>query len=160
MTKDAFIARVIDLRDTLYRVSYGLLPNAFDQDDAVQETVKIALLRWHTLRDLNALKAWLTRILIHECYAILRRKKREIPSEEIRIDLPPDGDKEVIEALMLLEPKHRLPVILHHIEGYTTREIGQMLRLPESTVKSRIQRARELLRIHMEEGGLRHEATR
>lgn len=160
MTKDAFIAQVIALQDTLYRVSYGLLLNVFDQDDAVQETVKIALLKWHTLREPKALKGWLTRILINECYAILRKKRRELPVEEIRIELPPDGNKEVIESLMLLEPKHRLPVILHYLEGYTLREIAQMLHLPESTVKSRMKRAKELLRISIEEeGGPQHEVS-
>lgn len=159
MTKDAFISEVIGLRDTLYRVSYGLLPNAYDQDDAVQETVKIALLKWQTLREPGALKAWLTRILINECYAILRRKRRETPYEEIHVELPPDGDREVIAHLMQLEAKHRLPIILNYMEGYTTREIAQMMRIPESTVKSRLKRGRELLRTSMEEGGLGHEVS-
>ena len=158
MTKDAFIAQVIGLQDTLYRVSYGLLFNAFDQDDAVQETMKIALLKWHTLRDPNALKAWLTRILIHECYAILRKRKREIPTGDAMVDIPADGDREVIEALMELETKHRLPIMLYYFEGYTAREIGQMLVLPESTVKSRMKRAKELLKLSIEEGEQRHEA--
>ena len=157
MTKDAFITQVVGLRDTLYRISYGLLPNAFDQDDAVQETVKIALLKWHTLRNPNAVKAWIIRVLINECYSILRKKKRETPADNVVVEIPFDGDKEVIEALMELEAKHRLPIILHYFEGYTMREIAKMLVLPESTVKSRMKRAKELLKISMQEGGLRDE---
>lgn len=159
MTKDAFIERVIALRDTLYRVSYSLLPNRYDQDDAVQETVKVALLKWETLRDDRAIKPWLTRILINECYSILRKRKREIPTDDVLVEVPMSGDREIIEALMLLEPRHRLPMTLSYIEGYTTREIGQIMRLPESTVKSRLKRARELLRNIMDEGGQAHEIS-
>lgn len=158
MTREEFMDRVIGLQETLYRVSYGLLPNPCDQDDAVQETARVALQKWDTLRDASALKPWLTRILINQCYTILRKRKREIPMDEIDIVVPPEGDGEVIAALMGLEPKHRLPVILNYMEGYTTREIAQMLRLPEGTVKSRIRRAKALLKdIIIEEGVLGYE---
>lgn len=160
MKREEFIDRVIGLQETLYRVSYGLLPNPYDQEDAVQETARIALQKWHTLRDESALKAWLIRILVNQCYNTLRKKKRETPTDEIDIVVPPAGDGEVIAALTQLAPKHRLPMILTYMEGYTTREIAQMLRMPEGTVKSRIRRAKELLKeIITEEGGLGHEKT-
>lgn len=146
MTKDEFAARVIALQDTLYRVSYSLLPNPCDQDDAVQETIRIALQKRETLREERYLQTWIIRILIHECYGLLRKKARELPSEEIQVMAPPTSDKAVVEALVKLDKRFRLPLVLHHIEGYTTREVAQILRVPEGTIKGRLVRGRDLLK--------------
>lgn len=47
---------------------------------------------------------------------------------------------------MSLDDKHRLPVVLHYVEGYSLEEIADMLRIPTGTVKSRLSRARERLK--------------
>ena len=153
MTKDEFTDRVIVLQDTLYRVSYSLLPNPYDQDDAVQETIRIALQKRAALRDDRYLKTWIIRILINECYGILRKKKKELPTETIEVIAPPTSDREVVDALAQLEERFRLPLVLHHIEGYSTKEISKILRVPEGTVKGRLVRGRDLLKTKLTEGG-------
>lgn len=159
MTKEEFGTKVMPLRDTLYRVSFSLLPNRFDQEDAVQESIRIALQKLHTLREDKYFGTWMVRILIHECYNILRKKKREIPTDEVLAFLPEDGEPEVIEALMALDKKHRLPIMLNYVEGYTIKEIAAMLRLPESTVKTRMVRGRTLTRKILTEGGFSYGKT-
>lgn len=151
MTKEAFDAAVVALRDVLYSVSYSLLPSRDDQDDAVQEAIRKALQKRETLREPQYLRTWLIRILINECYAALRRKRREVPTEVIEIIQPSQADPDTFDAIMGLEVKYRLPVVLHHIEGYTTREIAHMLRVPEGTVKGRLVHARGQLRTLLEE---------
>lgn len=146
MTKEAFAEQVVSLRSTLFHVSYSLLPNPVDQEDAVQECIHKGLLRLASLRDEKAFKSWIIRILINECYNVLRRKKREIPTEEIPIVAPEIQDTSVFEAVMALEERLRLPFVLHYVEGYTTREASRLLRVPEGTLKSRLGRARQLLR--------------
>lgn len=140
------------MEDTLYRVSFSLLPSRYDQEDAVQESIRIALHKRDTLREERYFQTWVIRILINECYGLLRRRKREIPTHEIIQSLPPDGDPGVMEALMQLEPKLRLPVVLHYVEGYTIREIAGMLRAPENTIKTRMARARKLAKAILLEG--------
>lgn len=159
MTREEFGEQVMSVQDTLYRVSFSLLPGRYDQEDAVQETIRVALQKLHTLREERYLRTWMVRILIHECYNILRKKKRETPSDEVFVSLPADGQSEVIEALMALEVKHRLPIVLHYVEGYAIKEIAAMLRLPESTVKTRMARGRTLAREILTEGGLCYERT-
>lgn len=73
------------------------------------------------------------------------QKKREIPSEEVIAYVPPDAEADLHDAVSSLEEKLRLPVVLHYLQGYTTREVAQILRTPESTIKSRLARARQLL---------------
>lgn len=162
MTQDAFAAQAVALQDTLFRVSYSLLHNRYDQEDAVQECMRIGLQRLSTLREERYFSTWLIRILINVCYSILRGKKREIPTETIVQDLPPDGNREVMEALLALDPKLRLPLVLHYVEGYKIQEIARMLGVPQSTVKTRMARGRKLARGILQEeteGGTDHEAV-
>ena len=51
---------------------------------------------------------------------------------------------------MGLDVKYRVPFVLYYIEGFRTREIASMLKLPEGTVKTRLRRAREILRKELE----------
>lgn len=146
MTKEAFEQQVLSLRRMLYYVSYSILANHADQEDAVQECIHKALLKRETLKQDAYLKTWLTRILINECHNILRKRKREVLSDELRIDTPPMADHGLFDAISKLDERLRVPVVLHYMEGYTTKEIAAVLRTPESTIKSRLKRARELLK--------------
>lgn len=150
MTIDAFAAQIVSLQDTLYRVSYVMLSSPEDQADAVQESIHKAFQHRDSLRDASRMKAWLVRILVNECNNILRRKKREVLSDTIEMDganaAPTLADPGLREALMALDPKFRAPVVLHYIEGYGTKEIADILRVPEGTVKSRMMRARTMLK--------------
>lgn len=145
MTKDEFAGRVMEMQDTLYYVSYSLLHNRPDQEDAIQESLHRALRKLHTLRDDQLLRPWLTRILINECYTIMRKRTREFVVEELPCTAPQDADRGVFAAIMHLQERYRLPIILHHNEGYTTREVAMILKVPEGTIKSRLVRGRILL---------------
>lgn len=160
MNKEAFAEQVVKLQDVLYRVSYSLLQNPSDQADAVQECLRRALQKRESLRQPDYLQTWLIRILINVCHDTLRKRKREIPSEDVyAVVPPPESDHAVVEALAQLDVRFRLPLVLHHIEGYTTREVAQMLRIPEGTVKTRLARGRRYLKDILEEGGLGYEGA-
>lgn len=148
MTRDEFANKVLEIREVLYRVSYSMLPSPQDQDDAVQETIRIALQKRETLRQDVYFKTWLTRILINECLRVLRKRKREVyfPLDALAASLPADGDAEVAEALLALDIKYRLPLVLTYVEGYSNKETAHLLKIPEGTVKWRLSRGRTLLR--------------
>jgi RNA polymerase sigma-70 factor (ECF subfamily) len=159
MTRDEFAKQVVSLQDTLYRVSYSFLPNPYDQDDAVQEAIRIALQKRETLREDRYLKTWIIRILINVCYGLLRKKKKELPTEIIEVVIPSTSDTTVMEALLKQEERFRLPLVLHHIEGYTTKEVSHILRIPEGTVKARLVRGRSLLKTELLKGGIGYEGA-
>lgn len=146
MTKEAFDKQVIDMQCTLYHIACTLLASPHDREDAVQECIRKALQKYATLREDRYFSTWLVRILINECYALLRRKKRELPMEMLPEEVPEGAKPEVYALLSALEEKYRLPIVLHHIEGYTTREIAGILRVPEGTIKGRLVKARTQLR--------------
>lgn len=154
MTQTEFEARIVAMQDTLYRVSATLLTQMCDREDAIQECIFHALKKRDRLRDDGAMQAWVIRILINECYQLMRKRKRLVPVETLPEGETEEGaDRDVRRALMTLEPSLRLPIVLHYIEGYKVNEVARMLRLPAGTVKSRLARGREALRREFEEGG-------
>ena len=68
-------------------------------------------------------------------------------------EAPPDADPALHDALLRLDERQRLPVVLHYLAGYSVREIAKMLKLPAGTVKSRMRKARLELRDFLTEEG-------
>ena len=174
MTKNEFAEMVLESTDSLYRVSKGILKNDSDCEDAVWEAVSIGFAKLPALRQKQYAKTWLIRILIHECYRILREKKRSADTDTDRLessavfagqtDERPDYS-ELYESLFRLEEKYRIPLVLFYLEGYSVREIAGILETPEGTVKSQLSRGRNRLREimmadHPEESGRKERLSR
>lgn len=156
MNQTEFEARVLSLMQDMYRVAAGLLRSSSDRQDAVQESIWKAWRQLGHLRDDDKFRPWLMRILVNECRNLYRKKQREVPVEEIegagedpRADY--DRDEALHEAMGKLPEKLRLAIILYYMDGFTTREMAQILRIPESTVKSRLRLGRIRLRELLEE---------
>ena len=147
MTQEEFAKRIITMQDTLYRVSTTILPQLCDREDAVQAAIEKAWRKQVTLREEQTLRAWVIRILINECYALLRRRKRESPVEALpERETEPDAHPNLYRLFTSLDEKYRLPMVLFYVEGYSVEEIARMLRMPQGTLKSRLHRGRLLLR--------------
>lgn len=152
MDKEEFTRAVLEYESTLYRVAKSMLGSEAECADAAQNALLRAWEKQHTLRDTAYFKTWLTRILINECRAMLRQRTRFVPLEEEAAEgeIAPERDSGLYEAVMGLDVKYRVPFVLYYIEGFRTREIASMLKLPEGTVKTRLRRAREILRTELE----------
>ena len=150
MDSREFAQRVEAMQGALYRVAYGLLLNRADCADAVQDALLRAWEKRRTLKDEAFFGTWLTRILINECYAVLRRRKTALPIDALpEPAAPPDADPALHDAIARLDEKLRLPIVLYYMEGYAVKDIARMLRLPAGTVKTRLARARALLRLQL-----------
>ena len=146
-----FTQRVLAMQDRLYRVSCTLLCCEADREDAVQSALEKAWRGRFLLRQEQYMETWLTRILINECYAIMRRSRRIIPMAEVGENQPAqweaqNADEMLCRALTALPDTLRLPIVLHYMEGMDIRTIARTLRIRESAVKSRLHRGREKLR--------------
>ena len=144
MTHEDFASRIIALQGTLYRVTCALLHEHADREDAVQSAIEKAWRKQALLRDDSRMKAWVVRILVNECYAILRRQKWEAPVEELPDrPAPPDADADLYRFFRDLPDTLRLTMVLHYLEGYDVKEIARIQRIPAGTVTSRLMRGRE-----------------
>lgn len=146
MEEKEFAARIWEARQTLFRVCRAQLASPHDREDAVQETLERAWRKRKQLRSDAYLLTWLIRILLNVCHDMQRSGKRIVPVEQIELSGEErNQDGALRDALGALEERYRLPVMLHYIEGYPVRQVAQMLRLPEGTVKTRMKRGRQKL---------------
>lgn len=143
MTHSAFVQAITTMEGTLYRISSSLLAQPCDREDAVQSALEKAWRKQGALRDESKFGGWVVRILINECYNILRWRKREMSMEALpEQPAPPGADSDLYRFFSGLPDKLRLPMVLFYVEGYKIEEISLALRLPSGTVKSRLSRGR------------------
>ena len=143
-----YMRRVRAIEGRLYRVAQAILWREADSVDAVQEAVFKGWLKKDRLNDEQRLEAWLTRILVNECRDALRRRRREglpLPDGVSREDRLCE-DLQLRLALKALPEKYRLPLVLHHLQGWPVSDVARMLGIPRGLVTSRLHQARKALR--------------
>jgi RNA polymerase sigma-70 factor, ECF subfamily len=144
----------------VFRVAYSVLLNSYDAEDAVQETF-MKLYRNRGWQGANNERAFLARVAWR---IALDHKRRLAPSTSISTDSPdakemaserPGPQEEVAAAnqqalvhafIDSLPDDLRVPLVLSTFEELTSREIAAILDIPEGTVRTRLQRARQMLR--------------
>lgn len=170
MTREQLGSLVLASEDTMYHVAKTLLYNDADCADAIQEAIVKAFSKIHTLKVDAYAKTWLIRILINECYTILRSNQRmevwgteefeKSGRETGKMSICANGQgqgvfeerySDLYEALRHLLEEMRIAVTLHYLEGYQIKEIASILGTTESTIKNRLLRARNRLKKDLEE---------
>lgn len=152
MDKEAFAKVVLSSTDSLYRISKSILKNDADCEDAVQEAIATGFGKLSTLRQEAYARTWLTRILIYECYSLLKKREKTAamlaePQDE---ECASSDYSDLYDALNTLKKEYRLTIVLYYLEGYSIEEIAKILCIPAGTVKSRLSRGRRDLRCIME----------
>ena len=151
---EAFAQAAEKYMDTVYRVAYSSLKNADDANDVTQD-VLLDLYRVNkAFESEEHLKSWLIRATLNRCKMLFRSPwRRQDDTDDYAATLCfEDGDYlDLFRAVMALEQKYRVPLLLFYYEGYSTREVAALLLLPEKTVSTRLFRAKAKLRKFLEE---------
>ena len=134
---------------SLIRFAIRLTRDSSAAEDLVQETLLLAWRAFPRFREDNP-RAWLFRILIN-CSKAEKRRSRSAPvlvtGEDLRAAAPSDAEwVEVLQAVDRLPDEQSTVLLLAAVEGFTCREIAEILEIPIGTVMSRLSRAREALR--------------
>lgn len=148
MTDEAFEQAARSYANTIFRVACHAVKDRQEAEDVTQ-TVLLRLYQYEGAFQSEAhMKHWLLRVAVNESRKVLRSpwRKRMVPLEDW--DAAVEGSEEggVLEAVMALDAKYRLPVYLYYYEDCSIQEIADALRSNPSTVQTRLQRAREKLR--------------
>ena len=146
MTGEAFTKAINEMVQTLYRVSCSQLAIEADREDAVQETLRRAWEKRASLKNDRYLHTWVIRILLNVCHDIQRERKRMIPTETIPELVAEPDNMDLWDCLLRLDERERMPILLYYIEGYDIRQVAAILRIPQGTVKSRLDRGRRQLK--------------
>jgi RNA polymerase sigma-70 factor (ECF subfamily) len=150
---DAFARLYAEVYEDLYHIALYNLRNSHDACDVVSDTVLDAFSSIGKLRDENAFRSWIMKILS----AKIKRKQREYFNGSSEIDgqteLTFDFDYlsvDVREALENLDSEERMILSMSVLGGYTSKEIAEICGIKASTVRSRLTAIRKRLRISLE----------
>lgn len=132
----------------LYKISAIMLCNEQDAYDALQETLFKYLKIKMDFRDEEHEKAWLIRVNINICKNMLRFRNLHptVAYETLALHYHEPEEIGIMDTLMNLNAKDKEILILYYIEGYSCREIAEMLKFTESAIKKKLERARKRLK--------------
>ncbi len=149
--------------DRLYRASfrrvvytlYGVLGDRAAAEDCAQDAFAKAFASWSSWKPDAPAEAWIHRIALNVAFTYRRRRRLGEVGELLRrLGRPePDRDpadvavsRELFRALRQLSPDQAALIVLRHHHGYTNREIAYALKAPESTIASRLAKAKRRMR--------------
>ena len=144
--------------DRAYRLAGLVLGDGSEAEDAVQDALLRAWNAAGTLRDPSGFEPWFDRILVNGCRDRLRRRKvlRFVPIDPTHDTVPVRdafgaiGERDAILAgLSALQPDDRVVVVLHYWADLRLEDIAVRLEVPTGTVKSRLHRAKSVLRAQL-----------
>lgn len=183
-----FEKQVMDLLDQLFGAALRMAKNRDDAEDLVADTVEKAWAGRDSLKDANRLRPWIFRILTHCFISNCRKKAVRPKTVAFPEDSPGDDERsfslfeelhqpilfwgrnpereflnkllreDLEQAVDTLPEDFRITIILSDLQGFSYKEISDILEVPVGTVRSRIARARGLLQKilweHGKEAGL------
>lgn len=143
MTIDAVFDKYCD---TVYRLAFARTKNRFDAEDILQ-TVFMKLMKTDAcFENEEHLKAWLLKVAINSSKNLLTSawmRLTEGIKDDYFVDMP--ENTEVYTVVCSLESKYRTVIHLFYYEGYSLKEIADILNSNEATIKTRLSRARSKL---------------
>ena len=154
--EQAFTELIISLESDLYKIARMKLECNDDINEAVQETIIEAFKSIKKVKKSEYFKTWLIRVLINKCNKIYKKEKRNeiIKKYNSTINNQPvnyNEEKKISELdffilIKSLNYDERISLTLYYLEKFTTKEISEILKEPESTIRNRISRAKQKLR--------------
>lgn len=143
MDKEVFLENFMTLQDDYFRLAMSFLRNCDDASDAVCE---MSLKAWEhrtSLKNNGSFRMWTFTILANICRT--RLKKTNIIRQEAE-GFVSDSNNDVREAVNSLPEKYRNVILLRYYNDMTIKDTAKVLKIPEGTVKSRLNKAHQLLR--------------
>ena len=126
MERELFTDIVLRWKDTVFRLAFSYMKSQADADDITQ-TVFLKLYRSKTIfSSEDHLRNWLIRVTVNESRSLLRswwRRREDIDQYAQSLCFQPE-QMELLEDILALPEKYRIPIYLFYYEGYSSEEIG------------------------------------
>ncbi len=146
---------------SVFRVAYMYLGNNTDAEDIVQNVFITFMDKNPEFNDMNHEKAWFVTVTKNKCKNLLKsfwkgRQGDFSDLEQISYEQKFKEEDEIVDKLKKLKRDYRVVIYLYYYEGFSVKEIGNILNKSESTIQTWLARGREKLRIEL--GGELYEA--
>lgn len=154
-SEDKVIIFIIKNKESFYRLAFSYVKNTEDALDIVQESIEKAILAKESLRDNQSIKSWFYKIVVHTSLDFLRKNKKLSLVDEGTLAYLSSGkddayqDIDLNRSLEELPMKYRIVIILKFFEDLKIDEVAEILHENKSTIKTRLYKALELLRVKM-----------
>ena len=137
--------------DRLFRIAYAITASAADAEDVVQDVFIKLMEKRPIFESAEHEIAWLTRVTVNAS----KNRVRSFwwRNREPLLDTYParnDNETEIMQLVLSLPAKYRIVIHLYYYEGYTTKEIADITRQSEASVRQQLTRARQKLRKYLE----------
>lgn len=141
--------------DVVYRVALSYAKTKEDAEDVLQNVFLKLLTKRVKFEDDEHIRKWLIRVAVNECNSLWssfwRKNVEYIDRMEEGITFQNADYSDLYDAIKVLPAKLRIVLHLFYYEGYRTKEIADLLHIREETVRSRLTRARKLLKSQLGE---------
>ncbi|MHC1684123.1 MAG: RNA polymerase sigma factor [Clostridiaceae bacterium] len=148
---EAFARLIHRYKHSMYRIAKSIVNMQEDAEDIVSESIIKAYTKIHTLKRNDIFKSWIFKIVINESYQFIRKNSKVIALDDVNLsnqiyeDTYIDG--ELSNAINKLEENQRIVTILFYYEDMSLNDISKLIDVPVGTVKSRLSRAKDRLRL-------------
>lgn len=135
--------------NNIVKVAYSYLKSVQDAEDIAQEVYLSYYNKKPKFSCEEHMRAWLFRVTINKCKNYLKsswRKKVILTQEETRFYQINEEEKTILNAVLSLDEKYRLPIHLFYYEGYSIKEIADILKINSNTIGSYLSRGRKVLK--------------
>jgi RNA polymerase sigma-70 factor (ECF subfamily) len=151
--------------DFVYNLTYRILGNHADAEDAAQDAFLAAYRNFHRFRGESKVSTWLYRIATNAALMKLRKDRNprtltQTGYDELQLTSPLEGPEKLAlnselrqhleEGLELLSPNLKTAVVLRDLQGLSNEEAAEVLDISVSSLKARLHRGRVLLRQHLQ----------
>lgn len=151
--KEAFTDLILENQVKLYKIAKARLRNETDIEDVVQETMLILYTKLPKLKDNTKFEIWLYKILINQCNKKYRKNKTNIIPLDLIENQKAYSNEEKIEdkldyekILAMFKKQDQMLLLLYYSNGYTTKQIAQILNKNENTIKTKLRRMKQKIR--------------
>ncbi len=154
MLKEKFETFAEKYMDMVYRVAYSWTKNSHDANDVTQDVfIQLYKTKKEFESDLH-IKNWLLKVTVNQCKMLFRSpwsRVEDISDYAETIGFEDESHMELFLAVMKLDKKYRVPLMLFYYEGYSTKEISSFLGISEKSISTRLFRAKAKLKEYLKE---------
>ena len=148
MDKAEIVQKAVEeYSQTVLKIAFTYTKNIPDAEDIAQDVFLALFREKKDFQSEEHLKAWLVRVTVNKSKNHVKSswfaKRKEMPED---LSYLPQEHNEILQAVLSLDEKYRLPIHLFYYEGYSIKEISQILKMPSATVGIRLKRGRERLK--------------
>lgn len=157
---EKLIQYILENQERFYRVAYSYTRHQEDALDVVQSAVCKALEAYESIQNEDAVKTWFYKILINECLAVIKKRKRLLLSaesperEEAYYEKRYEQDDGLEKELDRLETDVQVIIKLRYFEELSLKEISRITGLKLNTVKTKLYRGLKQLKENIQEADL------